>query len=653
MTSSCMLLLNKAVATFVHDRFSLILVQSVTSVLLNFLGTSVGIFRELKPFTVDMFRLFLPPSLIFFCMLLTSLISLPQVSVATVLVARSVGLCFVAMGEYFLFSNAKDTAQKVGLAIILVGAGIYGATDITYAAQGYSWLCINSLLNITCQLWEKRAICKAVNQTAEGLAIVQNTLVIPIALSMLLYTKETPVKTIATAPTSIQLFVFLSTTLGFLINLSYVRVNLSFQVTSIAVGSSLSRVVALLIGSKLFGEAMTEIQIFGASVCLFGSAVYSSVPVKFALPVTLVALVAVLGMQIYRLPYSLSTDLAFRVVEEGNETVVFDPAMQSPPCEWSKLDSLDVTLGRFPQKYCFMPPRGRASQGFLEGPLSKVACCSGQKEANVCFDEFWTHDRCCKDAEASRQSELEALSCAKKMRRALAQCMLDERSLGGCKHQGDACQCPAIMFNAQASAHKVNELSNDFNRVLWCLTGFNTTYVIDHFMAQGHTAHVLAHGLRAHGGHWQLGGFEMQAHLSQNAADSLRTFGSVVHTTSEQCTQIQARSGQQSLVITGKAPRTPEEAPCLQLLCPRDADLVVLDPDYQVLMQEELLLLERLCHPRMYAVNNVNLAAHGGWIKEYLLNLDFVEVARGSSPDFNAQANADAGKGNLSRKGNL
>ena len=45
--------------------------------------------------------------------------------------------------------------------------------------------------------------------------------------------------------------------------------------------------------------------------------------------------------------------------------------------------------------------------------------------------------------------------------------------------------------------------------------------------------------------------------------------------------------------------------------------------------------------------------SRGGWIKEYLLNLDFVEVARGSSPDFNAQANADAGKGKLSREGNL
>ena len=144
----------------------------------------------------------------------------------------------------------------------------------------------------------------------------------------------------------------------------------------------------------------------------------------------------------------------------------------------------------------------------------------------MCFDEFWTQDRCCKDAEESRRSELEALSCAKKMRRALSRCMLDEGSLGGCKQKGDACQCPAIMFNAQAWAHKVNELSNDFNRILWCLTGFNTTYVIDHFMAQGHTSHVLAHGLQAHLERWQLGGFEMQAHLSQNAADSLRTFGS-------------------------------------------------------------------------------------------------------------------------------
>ena len=67
-------------------------------------------------------------------------------------------------------------------------------------------------------------------------------------------------------------------------------------------------VVALLIGSKLFGEAMTHIQVFGASVCLFGSAVYSSVPIKFALPVTLAALATAISTAAFLelpLPYTV------------------------------------------------------------------------------------------------------------------------------------------------------------------------------------------------------------------------------------------------------------------------------------------------------------------------------------------------------------
>ena len=71
----------------------------------------------MKAFDKEMFLIFLPPSVLFFLMLLTSLIALPQVSVSDILVARSLGLCLVAAGDCFFFQQAtREKAREICVA---------------------------------------------------------------------------------------------------------------------------------------------------------------------------------------------------------------------------------------------------------------------------------------------------------------------------------------------------------------------------------------------------------------------------------------------------------------------------------------------------------------------------------------------------------
>ncbi|CAJ1349204.1 unnamed protein product [Effrenium voratum] len=278
LSSASMLLLNKLAAAAVpRCRFALLSVQGLACVLLNYLGAKVGLW-QVKAFDKEMFLIFLPPSVLFFLMLLTSLIALPQVSVSDILVARSLGLCLVAAGDCFFFQQDKNLRQKSGIVIIILGAATYAAADFTFSLASHAWLVVNSLANVSTQLLEKRAICKSVSQTAEGLAIIQNLYVIAAAMPLAL-TTERPAELVE-ASAGVQAIVLLSAGIGFVINLSYVKVNLSCEVTSIAVASSSSRVMALLVGSLIFKDSMTRLQALGAMVSILGAGIYGGLTLE-------------------------------------------------------------------------------------------------------------------------------------------------------------------------------------------------------------------------------------------------------------------------------------------------------------------------------------------------------------------------------------
>ncbi|CAJ1457997.1 unnamed protein product [Effrenium voratum] len=271
-SSTAMLLLQKVASQTEMRRFSLLLVQAAFLAPALGLSAKAGIF-QVKPLERRMLFIFLLPSALF----LLLLISEPNVTVPALLAARSLGLCLVASGEYLFFHQGKTLCQKWGMALVLCGAGC-GLRDLPLEFS--LWLGLNSLIHVGFQLLEKPAIC-ATAQTPEGLAIIQNFYVLAMG-SLLFLAAERPGRPVIKAPLPWELVLVLSAAAGLVLNLSYVKVNLCFQVTSIAMAEVLSLVFVSLLGSLCFWreDTMSPGHFAGAMLSLLGASIYAE-PLDF------------------------------------------------------------------------------------------------------------------------------------------------------------------------------------------------------------------------------------------------------------------------------------------------------------------------------------------------------------------------------------
>jgi len=290
LASSGMLLLNKLLATGVPDRNSLLLLQAVMTVIINFLGAANGIFKPLRPFTREMVLRMALPALSFYAMLLTSLFGLPHVSISTVLMTRSLSICILAGLEFVLFNRNQSRVQQRALAIIFTGALIFGASVPEFNVEASFWMAINAALNITTQLLEKRMIGNTYDQTSEGISIIQNMFIIPISGILIVVTGEQPLSTFMQISTALRFGVLASGVVGFCINLSCINMNKRFSATAVAIAATLSRLLGNLVSPFLFGDQQTVMQLVGVVTSIVGAGIYGKVPVRKALAVGLTCL---------------------------------------------------------------------------------------------------------------------------------------------------------------------------------------------------------------------------------------------------------------------------------------------------------------------------------------------------------------------------
>jgi hypothetical protein len=274
-SSIAMTCLNKFVATGFHDHFVLLFVQAGMSVSFNLLGTKLAIFPPLKPFTRQQFLSFSLPSVIFTCMLVTSLAGLPYVSVPTVVVFRAVATVVIAMLDVVIFKNEITRRMAMALVVVVVGAAIYSMYDITYNRIGYMWMALNMGLMIVVQFAEKYTVSSTVDQTSEGMAIIQNLYLMVIALCMSAFASENPVSSFKSATFSISIGILLTGVVGFTLNLATIQLNKVAFATSIALAGWFSKVSSLIIGPALFHNQVTLVQLLGAFTSMMGVAAYS------------------------------------------------------------------------------------------------------------------------------------------------------------------------------------------------------------------------------------------------------------------------------------------------------------------------------------------------------------------------------------------
>lgn len=78
----------------------------------------------------------------------------------------------MAVGDYFIFGKRFSNDEVACMVVVVVGAQIYAANDLSYHLTGYSWMFANTACFVFSQLYEKWAIV-SVDQSAVGVSCIR------------------------------------------------------------------------------------------------------------------------------------------------------------------------------------------------------------------------------------------------------------------------------------------------------------------------------------------------------------------------------------------------------------------------------------------------------------------------------------------------
>merc|ERR1711964_568106 len=223
-------------------------------------------------------RLFLP-SLNFVLMLLCSLRALRTLHIATVVVARNVCTCTVALGEFIIFGRPVPPRQFMAIAVMIFGSFVYAFNDLTFHGEGYTWQTLNCCLFTIGQLYEKWCMSKTRDQTPLGVALIKNLWSLPISLGLLLaFGDHSDIPTVAASLSRESVTLIVLSGFGcFALSICYMSLYKFASATSITVAANFNKVVTIIAAQGVFGGSLGLLQSVGLAICVAASAAYSMV----------------------------------------------------------------------------------------------------------------------------------------------------------------------------------------------------------------------------------------------------------------------------------------------------------------------------------------------------------------------------------------
>jgi drug/metabolite transporter (DMT)-like permease len=277
VSSSSMVVSNKIIMHAFPFPMTLLLIQNTIAVVLTLVLalTSHDAFT-MKPWDSKHLITWLLPTITFSIMLMTSLLALPHIAVATTVVFRNLGSLLVATIEPLVLTTPPLTSgHKKSLALIIAGALIYSIFDLNFNQKGYLWISFNTGLFCVQVLIEKYAVSK-VDQTATGIACYQNLLSIPVLLAGVMFAGEsTAILELQQLSSRMLLLVALSGMFGCSLSVCYMALNQLVSATSMVIAGNLNKLLASVIGAYIFSNSVTPHTVAGLLVCILGGYMYS------------------------------------------------------------------------------------------------------------------------------------------------------------------------------------------------------------------------------------------------------------------------------------------------------------------------------------------------------------------------------------------
>ncbi|KAA0149908.1 hypothetical protein FNF31_07115 [Cafeteria roenbergensis] len=143
--SSCtMVLLNKAVLSRFDYNYKacIMALQGLVALSLMLVSKRLGVL-QFKALSKASLQLWFPVNIFFTLMLYTSFESLKRLHVPSVTIFKNVTNIVIAAGAWWWFGEKVNLYVGLSLGMVVLGALLAGATDLSFDLEGYTWMAIN------------------------------------------------------------------------------------------------------------------------------------------------------------------------------------------------------------------------------------------------------------------------------------------------------------------------------------------------------------------------------------------------------------------------------------------------------------------------------------------------------------------------------
>jgi len=150
---------NKTILTIFGFTFPiwLTIFQNSFTVLLLYLSRSLGYF-SIKDLEWEKVQRWLPLSILFSLVLVTSQYSLGLLSVPMVVIFKQFTTIAITIGDKLIYGNPLTPGISASLVIMFVGSMVAGLNDLEFNLAGYIWMGSNCVVQTAYSLYQKKAI---------------------------------------------------------------------------------------------------------------------------------------------------------------------------------------------------------------------------------------------------------------------------------------------------------------------------------------------------------------------------------------------------------------------------------------------------------------------------------------------------------------
>ena len=246
---------NKVVSVGEHrlDLTVVLILQNTATFVLIWLFAFVapGTVRALRVSSWGViFKQFFPATAIFCAMLVTSLKAFQAASIAAVVVQRNLISLVVAAAEYIFLQKGLNAMAILSLVGILVGALVFGVTDVEFDQLGYGWLFANIAVSAAFQILNKKLV-HGVDLSSFGFSYFNNLISVAMLLTYAVPSGALVVATTDIAYVNVTALV-LSCFLGLGLSVSAFALSKEVSATTMMVVNNSNKFL-LVIGIELLG----------------------------------------------------------------------------------------------------------------------------------------------------------------------------------------------------------------------------------------------------------------------------------------------------------------------------------------------------------------------------------------------------------------